>query len=349
MKTLSPVKVMASLVLTFLTTAIVAQNCSDPQALCGQSGPENLSTTDGVNTSVPGDFCFNNAENAVFYEFETLDLDQFPGLSFDDPTATLSIANISCDPDTLLGQGLLVTVFSASDACDFTTFNTPVLCDTLFQAEDLDLDNLAPSTTYFVMVSGFVGDAPAINPSECDVSLSISGPAVTYDLEAQWYPEGDVGRNILLSGETAILEANNDLTGFSWSGESLNETEGNMVTANPEGVDENFEYIVETTINGCIFTDVLTIPVRPAIVPYNAFTPNGDGYNDTWEIKEISKWPNAQINVYSRWGTRVFQATNYNNDWGGDDLPAATYYYVIELNPVDFNSEPYTGSVTILR
>lgn len=349
MNTLSPFKVIAFILLTFLATSLVAQDCSDPQLLCGQSGPENLSTTDGVNTPVPGSFCFNQAQNAVFFEFETLDLDQFPGLSFDDPTASLSVANISCDPDTLLGQGLLIAVFEATDACDFTTFNTPIFCDTLFQAQDIALNNLDPSTTYNVMVSGFIGDAPAINPSECDVSLSISGPAVIYDLEADWYPEGDESRNILLSGETLILEANPDLTGYSWSGENLNETSGSNVTASPTGVDETFDYIVETTINDCIYSEVLTVPVRPAIVPYNTFTPNGDGFNETWEIKDIDKWPNAQINVYSRWGTRVFQATNYGNDWGGDDLPAATYYYVIELNPVDFNSEPYTGSVTILR
>ena len=349
MNTDSAWPVIAFMAIIFLSSHAVAQDCADPQLLCGQSAPESLTTADGINTLVPASFCFDMAENAIFFDFQTLDLNQFAGLTFDDPTATLSFGNISCLPDSTFGQGILFAVFAATDPCDFSTYETPVACDTLFQSADIQLDNLDPSTTYTIMISGFQGDSPAINPGECEVSISVSGPAVTYDLEADWYPEGDESRNILLSGETVILEANPDLTGYSWTGEALNETSGQTVTGNPLGVDQNFQYIVETTINGCIYSETLSVLVRPAIFPYNAFTPNGDGINDTWEIGSIEKWPNAQINVYSRWGTRVFQTINYKNDWGGDDLPAATYYYVIELNPVDFNSDPYTGSVTILR
>ncbi|NEN21974.1 gliding motility-associated C-terminal domain-containing protein [Cryomorpha ignava] len=349
MNTVSAWPVIAFVAIVFLSSRAVAQDCADPQLLCGQSAPETLSTADGINTPVPASFCFDIAENAVFFDFQTLDLSQFPGLSFDDPTATLSIGNISCLQDSTFGEGILYAVFAATNACDESTFDAPIACDTLFQATDIPLDDLDPSTTYTVMISGFQGDLPAINPGECEVSISVSGPAVTYDFEADWYPDGDQSRNILLSGETVVLTTNPDLTGYSWTGEALNETSGPVVTAIPVGVDQNFEYIVETTINGCIYSETLSVLVRPAILPYNAFTPNADGINDTWEIKDIEKWQNAQINVYSRWGTRVFQATNYKNDWGGDDLPAATYYYVIELNPVDFNSDPYTGSVTILR
>lgn len=349
MNTISAWPVIAFMAIIFLSSHAIAQDCADPQLICGQSAPETLSTSDGVNTPIPSSFCFDMAENAVFFEFQTLDLGQFPGLTYDDSTATLSIANISCLQDSTYEQGILYAVFAATNACDESTYETPVACDTLFQATDIQLNGLEPSTTYTIMISGFPGDAPAVNPGECDVSLSVSGPAVTYDLEGEWYPEGDQTRNILLSGETVVLAANPNLSGYSWTGEALDNTNGNPVTAQPVGIDQNFEYVVETTINGCIYVETISVLVRAAIVPYNAFTPNGDGINDTWEIKDIDKWKNAQINVYSRWGTRVFQAINYKNDWGGDDLPAATYYYVIELNPVDFNSDPYTGSVTILR
>lgn len=349
MNTVSAWPVIAFIAIFLMSSHAVAQDCADPQLLCGQSAPETHSTADGINSPVPASFCSDFAENAIFFEFQTLDLGQFPSLSFDVPTATLSFANISCLNDTAYGQGIIYAVFAAANACDESTYETPIACDTLFQAADIQLDNLDPTTTYTVMVSGFQGEAPAINPGECEVSISVSGPAVTYDLESNWHPDGDQSRIYLLSGEIAVFNANPALSGYSWTGEALNETIGNPVTGQPIGIDQHFQYTVETTINDCIYFENLTVLVRPALVPYNVFTPNGDGINDFWQIDMIEKWPNAQINVYSRWGTRVFQATNYKNDWGGDGLPEATYYYVIELNPVDFNSEPYTGSVTILR
>lgn len=349
MTKISPVKVMASAVFIFVASFSMAQDCSDPQKVCAESGGETVSTQNGVNASLPGDFCFGQAENAVFFSFETLDLEQFPSLSFDDPTATLSITGLNCNSDTLFGQGILAAIFTADDLCDPDNYPAPIACDTLYQDAAVALDNLEPSTTYYVLISGFTGDLPAINPGECEVTVSVSGPAVTYDLDASWEVEDLGNRPLLLEGQTLVLNASNDLFGYTWSGEALNSASGNPVTANPTGTDENLQYTVEVTINDCVFQETLIVPLRPAIVPYNAFTPNGDGKNDTWEILHIREWPNAQIYVYSRWGTKVFQTINYNNDWGGDDLPSATYYYVIELNPLDFNIEPYTGSVTIIR
>lgn len=351
MTKISPLKVVASAIFIFSTCFSMAQDCSDPQKVCAESTGETISTQNGVNLSLPNNFCFDQAENAVFFSFETLRLDQFPGLSFDDPTATLSITGLSCNPDTLYGQGVRAAVFSAdaNELCDPDNYSAPVACVTVNQDDVITLNNLDPSTTYYVLITGFISDTTAIFPGECEVTVSVSGPAVTYDLDARWHEQDGGGSLTLLEGQTLVLEANSDLVGYSWSGEALNSASGTPVTANPIGTDKNLLYTVEVTINDCVFQESVNVPLRPAIVPYNAFTPNGDGINDTWKIDGITEWPNAQIYVYSRWGTKVFQTINYNNDWGGDDLPAATYYYVIELNPLDFNLEPYTGSVTIIR
>ncbi len=87
---------------------------------------------------------------------------------------------------------------------------------------------------------------------------------------------------------------------------------------------------------------------------YSAFSPNGDQNNDYWYIGNIELYPDALVEVFNRWGDRVFAAKNYTNAWSSawngnyeeKPLPSATYYYVITLN----NGEsPYKGNVTIVR
>ena len=70
-----------------------------------------------------------------------------------------------------------------------------------------------------------------------------------------------------------------------------------------------------------------------------AFTPNGDGINDTWVISNIENYPASVVRVFNRWGAEVFVARNYQNDWDGQSkgnsstLPAASsYYYQIDLD-----------------
>ena len=64
-------------------------------------------------------------------------------------------------------------------------------------------------------------------------------------------------------------------------------------------------------------------------------SPNGDGINDTWLVKEINRYPNNQVWIFTRTGYEVFNTQNYRNDWtgtkGGTLLPEGSYYYRIDL------------------
>ncbi|MFX0558456.1 thrombospondin type 3 repeat-containing protein [Maribacter sp. CXY002] len=76
---------------------------------------------------------------------------------------------------------------------------------------------------------------------------------------------------------------------------------------------------------------------EPTLVPAQAFTPNGDGNNDSWVIPGIDNYPNNVVKVYNRWGHEVFAVQSYQNDWQGfyrenrEKLPAGSYLYVIDL------------------
>jgi len=82
----------------------------------------------------------------------------------------------------------------------------------------------------------------------------------------------------------------------------------------------------------------------------NVFTPNQDNINDFWVIRNIEYYPNAEVYVYTRWGTLVFRSRGYQYPWDGifdgKLLSNGTYYYVIILN----NGTPaLTGHVSIYR
>lgn len=103
--------------------------------------------------------------------------------------------------------------------------------------------------------------------------------------------------------------------------------------------------------------DLIAIPPPDTIEPPDTihvpsgFSPNGDGNNDFWEIPGIENFPNAQLEVFNMWGGRVFQSSGTYSPWNGQrngqDLPSATYYYILDLRTE--GQSVLNGSVTILR
>jgi gliding motility-associated-like protein len=82
-----------------------------------------------------------------------------------------------------------------------------------------------------------------------------------------------------------------------------------------------------------------------------AFSPNGDGINDTWEIGRIELYPDIVVEIYNRWGELLFRSSRgYSEPWDGKihgkDLPMDSYHYVINLHK---GGKPITGNVTIIR
>jgi gliding motility-associated-like protein len=108
-----------------------------------------------------------------------------------------------------------------------------------------------------------------------------------------------------------------------------------------------------TSAGGCEDYDEVTVFLESPIFSANTLTPNEDGLNDYWEISNINKYPRAKVSVYDRWGQKVFNVVGYTNDkrWDGTfkglKLPAATYFYVIDLQ-TGGEKGIVTGSITII-
>jgi gliding motility-associated-like protein len=104
--------------------------------------------------------------------------------------------------------------------------------------------------------------------------------------------------------------------------------------------------------HGCgVSTDDVFIRVYDKVVIPNAFSPNGDGINDTWIIEPLEFFEESVTTVYNRYGQPVFQSRGYSKPWdgtkNGKPVPVGTYYFVIDLKT---NKErPLTGSLLIIR
>ncbi|MFK7933552.1 MAG: gliding motility-associated C-terminal domain-containing protein, partial [Saprospiraceae bacterium] len=99
---------------------------------------------------------------------------------------------------------------------------------------------------------------------------------------------------------------------------------------------DEFEYVV-CNPNGCDTARVEIFIDCVGIFIFNAVSPNGDGYNDTFHIAGLEDKPENNLQIYNRWGNLVFEAANYQNDWSGNwdtdkELPDGTYFYIFTVN-----------------
>lgn len=108
-----------------------------------------------------------------------------------------------------------------------------------------------------------------------------------------------------------------------------------------------------TDANNCSVIDTFFVDI-PLEIP-TVITPNGDGKNDDFEIVGIQGYENVSIEIYGRWGNKLFdfkgtgleyfnKSNRWNGKYNGKDLPMGAYIYIIKLN----DNEPITGVVTIV-
>lgn len=94
----------------------------------------------------------------------------------------------------------------------------------------------------------------------------------------------------------------------------------------------------------------VSIKVYPRLEIPNSFSPNGDGINDVWNIPALEAYPEARINIYNRYGEKVFSSANglksWNGKYKGKEVPSGVYYY--SLNLVE-PKQTITGSIMVLR
>lgn len=95
------------------------------------------------------------------------------------------------------------------------------------------------------------------------------------------------------------------------------------------------------------WSNIITLNFARQVEVFNGFSPNGDGKNDFFEIKNVLSWTNNELFVFNRWGAKVHYARPYKNDWRAEGMPDGTYFYILKLN--DANNTVIKGHVLIQR
>jgi gliding motility-associated-like protein len=150
----------------------------------------------------------------------------------------------------------------------------------------------------------------------------------------------------IAAGGTAQLTASPaDLVSYLWTpADGLSATTISNPTAAPV---VTTTYVLQVTDDaGCAGEGQITITVEGGSAFPAAFSPNGDGENEIWNIKAETR-PDCSLTIFDGRGRRVFEkkGENWNGTYNGTAVPDGTYYYVFSCP----SEKPVTGAVLVFR
>ncbi|OFX41966.1 MAG: hypothetical protein A2X08_12575, partial [Bacteroidetes bacterium GWA2_32_17] len=202
---------------------------------------------------------------------------------------------------------------------------------------------------------------PWAKPNQTTTYYFTAWDNICYDVDSviiQVYPQVGVDagtdQTILFEHSAILTATSTDLSAtFIWYPTTgLSDSTTATTTATPY---LTTIYIVYATNSyGCVEIDSVTVTVIPKIIIPTGITPNGDGSNDVWIIDLIGYYPNIEVEIFNRWGEKLFYSKGYpdserwDGNFKGKPLPTGTYYYIINLHD-EIDTKPITGPITIMR
>jgi gliding motility-associated-like protein len=158
---------------------------------------------------------------------------------------------------------------------------------------------------------------------------------------------------------TEITNASNGAISYLWNMGDGNDTlaiyEPGLYTYPLYQMDEYTVSLLVTAENGCTDTATITIYIDNDLIIYvpNAFTPDDDAYNQTFEPVIASIIDQYHLTIYNRWGEIIFESYNKNVGWdatyNGDKVQDGTYTWQIEVSTNGTNKIVKYGHVSVIR
>jgi gliding motility-associated-like protein len=156
---------------------------------------------------------------------------------------------------------------------------------------------------------------------------------------------------VVLEGNSIRFQPGNAIAGqtYQWTPNTYFLTSDTVLAATVKPVFDITYTLTTTGAGGCTATDQVFVKVLKLLSGPNAFSPNGDGINDTWTVPYLRDYPDSKVEIFSRSGQLVFTAKGsvvWNGKLNGQSLPVGTYYYVITPKS---GRNPFSGSITIIK
>jgi len=205
-----------------------------------------------------------------------------------------------------------------------------------------------PALNNSASVSGLTANTYSVTVTNGDGCFDDTTVIITQPLQLVLTPQDSLG--------SECGEANGSLSVYATGGQSpyQYQWENGQNTNVLINIDAGDYTVTLTDGAGCVQTGTYDLGCSPLIpVVVNQFiSPNTDGKNDLWVIGNLDIYPNTKVSVYNRWGSLVFEAEPYQNNWNGhlngtaaNPLPASTYFFVIDT--MKKSQDPYTGYLEI--
>jgi gliding motility-associated-like protein len=274
--------------------------------------------------------------------FASLKFGRLPGLLLGLFLCTTSLQGQSISPVTMnvvggfsqkTGSSLAYSVGEQSSIAFYTTATTSTLSAGFLQdfgfldrdhlVLDLSLNNTSfegSTTTFFIPVGDFtVKSSRTTTSAKTPLFTNLFGPG--YD-----NPFFEIKDNILFWSSADPMPGKDKFLILA----QVLDRKGNNVTK--------------------FFEIKRTRPDFTSLTIYNTFSPNGDGFNDSWGVPGIRFFEGARLSIYDRGGVRLFYTENPDVSWdgtyNGKEMPVGTYFWVIEIKET---GEMRRGVLNLIR
>jgi gliding motility-associated-like protein len=145
-----------------------------------------------------------------------------------------------------------------------------------------------------------------------------------------------IGSEETLDAQSSVYEAT-----YLWntgsSSSAITVQDSGMYYVEITGLCNSVEDTAMVFLNDCTLSGV------------NVVTPNGDGFNDYLVFPNLNYYPESSLVIFNRWGKKIYENSNYENDWDGSDHSDGTYFYVLVPDGASVDAEVIKGTFTLIK
>lgn len=237
----------------------------------------------------------------------------------------------------------------------------------------LTVNNAAPAYSYIwstgdtsaslMAVAAGTYDVTVTDASNCTISTSATVNTPIVPTVSAYIGQVGVVNDSIELGDEITLNAGNDQTAdgvtYNWTANptdvSFTAAASPITNATAESLGDYSFTVIATSPDACTDTSTVTIYVNELIDPAvpSAFTPNGDGVNETFYVISLPVDYLVEFKIFNRWGEVIYDDAAvgvWDGSFNGADQPSDAYIYLISYQrPQDAEPVVLRGQVTLLR